>query len=72
MPKPTSPNAVAVLADYALRNLPDSLSERRRLLAIIRDAAPHNSEPRAQAAILLRHLNAMDRAQGELGLGVSK
>jgi hypothetical protein len=64
---PTS-TATELIAGYALRNLPDSLSERRLLLNAIRCAAPQNSEPRTHAAILLRCLHDMDRAQGQLGL----
>jgi len=61
-----------LLAEHALRTLPDSLAARRRLLEAARFVLPRNSDLRAEAAILIRTLNSHEVAQREFLFGHGK
>ncbi len=58
-------NAIEKIVKHALGTLPDSIAARRELLDAARRACPKNSPLRQHAALLVRTLDAHERAQQE-------
>jgi hypothetical protein len=60
---PMNPDLISNLADAVIRNLPDGILERRKILEALCDALPHENSSRQGAMALLGLLKSHEAAQ---------